>query len=827
MNLPTNAEPNLPNSTGTVARSRTRYKSNRPSKDPTGFQSPSITQYEQAEPFRDDGRSTHKQEPATKSRGAGSPGQFHAKFGSMSRARVIDVSEVRLGQRRLDRHIQGDTAMPTALNTKARQDDLNPRRRSQPTSNGYGMKSSGPDSPNLTSPMVVEKLSTEFRPPPQYYGSHVPEDLGRIHTADGRSRRDPTHDKQRPSPRFSTPLEERAPKEQRNSKSRVPEESVATIRPSTLPRKGHSHNGIGHASAHQRSKSREALKKTISAPIAIEDPEVTIKPAFDAPVSAVNAGERRVMVKHGQSFISLPVTPSTTPMDIIQATAKQTSLSIDLNATVLLESFKQLGLERPLRRYEHVRDVMNSWDNDTQNPLIIVPSPTGGKDDDLDLKCVPRAQPGDTSAHIYHSQKPGSWGKRWVTLRSDGQVLIAKKNGGETTNICHLSDFDIYIPTNRQLSKKIKPPKKLCFAVKSQQKSNMFLSTVNFVHFFATNDKNLAAAWYKAVQEWRSWYLVSVMGAGQKDTKQLGRGTTYNTERRPSEPQHSRPFSIETNPTLAAASQTLPTRSSSKRPPASFPKKLTKDEHTGSPTTRDPGPSFVQNKSNQQSTPEPFATTGLLGRTYTKRQQAQRERETNPNAGHNFQPGVPTNSGATTFPKRTTSISQRLHSKPLVDLTPQYREPPQHRKGRGIQPDHLASGGLVKVATSPDQAIPIPPASAWQRPIPAQDGMDRSRSTRTSGRNGTRHSSTSPEKAAPAFIGGLLANNIQGQGGQGRGRGLRTGNREATEPMLDLTEGNAYTPGSLLERVERYGPSGPVIEREKKREVDVSVGEGV
>src|SRR5262249_5287507 len=64
--------------------------------------------------------------------------------------------------------------------------------------------------------------------------------------------------------------------------------------------------------------------------------------------------------------------------------------------------------------------------------------------------------------------------------------------------------------------KQIKPPRKICFAIKSQQKSAMFLSGANFVHFFATSDKSMASTWYEVVQQWRSWYLVNVLGEGQE-----------------------------------------------------------------------------------------------------------------------------------------------------------------------------------------------------------------------------------------------------------------------------------------------------------------------
>jgi hypothetical protein len=49
----------------------------------------------------------------------------------------------------------------------------------------------------------------------------------------------------------------------------------------------------------------------------------------------------------------------------------------------------------------------------------------------------------------------------------------------------------------------------------------------------------------------------------------------------------------------------------------------------------------------------------------------------------------------------TLSTSLSIRRKPLVDLTPQYQPPPQHRhKGHGYYPKKLGSAKLVDYATS-------------------------------------------------------------------------------------------------------------------------------
>lgn len=267
-----------------------------------------------------------------------------------------------------------------------------------------------------------------------------------------------------------------------------------------------------------RSRPREAQSPPAYEPRAGDGPPKTAvngptTQAVDAPVSAVNAGERRVEVRCDKSKITLPVTPSTTVKDLLYSASITMSQPINPRTSVLVETYYPLGLERPLRRYERIRDVMNSWDSDTQNYLMILPQSESAAVG-IEQRDAPQEQPSHITVNLYHSQKPGKWEKHWMILRDDGQVTAStKQNDGNAANAFHMSDFDVYMPSKKQM-KKLKPPKKICFAIKSQQRSIMFESTENFVHFFATNDKRIADQWYHAVQTWRSWYLTSVLGEG-------------------------------------------------------------------------------------------------------------------------------------------------------------------------------------------------------------------------------------------------------------------------------------------------------------------------
>lgn len=556
-----------------------------------------------------------------------------------------------------------------------------------------------------------------------------------------------------------------------------------------------------------------------------------LAPGIDAPISAVNAGERRVTVRVGSSSTTLPVTATTRVDDLIQAAAAVLSKQINPRTAVLLEHFAALGLERPLRRYEQVRDVMNSWASDDANMLILLPNLEGHDESILEIHGAPAAQPADsTTFHLYHSSRPGRWDKRYITLRADGQVTLSKKPDSRDpksfTNICHLSDFDIYTPTPRHKSKVLKPPKQYCYAVKSQQKSSMFLTTENFVHYFATNDADLAQRWFDAVHGWRSWYHVHALGAGQ-DRDVAAQGPALK-------PLIDMAGDAEAEPGSSTVEMFL--RKKQERahgpPPTSFPASLSL-EAKNAPQSQSHPSSRDEDKDIDDS--DTFAPTGLLGRTYSQRRAAQREREREqdePFLSHGLLKSLNSTSSAagsaggssqyvlSNSSSRGPSRSNTVHSlatrsrsnsaagqkpKLLADPTQDHPLPPPvnlpHR-GRGVRVP--AGVPLVDAATSPDMSSSLPSSSALRRPrtaagsgtapAPAGLGLNYSHSGGGPFMPDSLLAHTASAANVPEPASGFSAKT---------GRGLATGDRYATRPLLDLSPASEFTAGSLLDRIGR------------------------
>ncbi|KAL4944666.1 hypothetical protein BDV06DRAFT_186790 [Aspergillus oleicola] len=581
----------------------------------------------------------------------------------------------------------------------------------------------------------------------------------------------------------------------------------------------HSHNEPVRKSFKDAMKFTRAKDKAKKGPP--DAGEASAPAMIDAPVSAVNAGERQVLVQYKKHSLRLSVSPSTSAHDILVSASRNIS-EINPSRFILMEAFTAQGLERPIRQYECVRDVMNSWAHDAENTLLIVPAPSVDALDFLSAKSVSSNPPVDTTFHIYYSQKPRKWDKRYLTIRSDGQITLSKKDlAREQTNICHLSDFDIYSPTPTFLTSRVKPPKKICYAIKSQQKASMFLTTENFIHFFATNDKSIADGWYRAVQGWRSWYLINKLGAGQADESSepeiIRQEEPQIQQFKPLVATMDTHFEQDEPLVVRARTKHMPSRRRSREhgpPPSSFPKSLTKEPDT-TPT--------------HSSDESPFAATSLLGRTYTLRHKAMKEREERerrendvlfsqglvgasagaaPRQHSASRPGSRTNSLTSAQQPELDTLLKRSHSikqtqgpgqpKPLVDLTPVYQEPPQHtRKGRGVTVE--TGGPLIDAATGIESAggINVPPSKTWRRPpVPAAIGAG----------VGTTATSTPPPPEPPTPE--VRTRNRSNTARSATGR-YRHHNRDAagtapssptSPPDLESPQGEAFVPNSLLAR---------------------------
>ncbi|PSR80769.1 hypothetical protein BD289DRAFT_484790 [Coniella lustricola] len=247
-----------------------------------------------------------------------------------------------------------------------------------------------------------------------------------------------------------------------------------------------------------------------------------------SPVSPEFGRERYVLVTYRNEYANVRVTDTTDTVDILRQAADVMKSPINTAASIVFECYAPYGLERRLRRYERIREVIASWPNDAHNSLLIRHAWGPENHKDLDISSVPAGEsPATFVLQLYHSSRSGKWQKRWIALLGDGQMLSTRtpdmSPGRDSMRLCDLSEYDIYNFMNEpvtlagegglrdartSLAKNLKPPKRHVFAIKSQQMPTTYPTTTSFVHFFCTEDPAVARKFQTLVHAWRSWYMV-------------------------------------------------------------------------------------------------------------------------------------------------------------------------------------------------------------------------------------------------------------------------------------------------------------------------------
>ncbi|KAJ1329592.1 PH domain-containing protein [Microdochium nivale] len=241
-----------------------------------------------------------------------------------------------------------------------------------------------------------------------------------------------------------------------------------------------------------------------------------IVPQTDAPASAINTADQIVAVRcRGNRFL-LDVDADTTIVEIVAKCARLVNdRDITVSNCVVLELYESLGLERRVRQFEAIRDIINSWDLDSQNCLVVKFREAGDSANDVDPTTIAKSiePPKGCQIYMYHSNRPGKWNKRHITLLDNGQIICSKKPDAhagdkDSMKLCRLSDYDIYQPSESEMRRHLKAPKRHCFAIRSQQKTTVFLNTDNYVQYFSVDDPEQAVLFQRKVDAWRTWCLL-------------------------------------------------------------------------------------------------------------------------------------------------------------------------------------------------------------------------------------------------------------------------------------------------------------------------------
>ncbi|KAI0304454.1 hypothetical protein B0F90DRAFT_1809275 [Multifurca ochricompacta] len=228
--------------------------------------------------------------------------------------------------------------------------------------------------------------------------------------------------------------------------------------------------------------------------------------------------QQRVFIVDLQRFNTLLMTPATTAKEVIDVLEAQGQLAnwAGMGGWMLFEVSQDFGMERPIRHFEVVSEVISSWDKDKSVNLLVV------KKTPLAALLHPSAMPSSSpvfGTYVEWESKPRKWSKRWLELREQGLWLSKKDNGKDETFLCSLANFDAYVVTRPH-----KSPKPYVFAVKSTDNLTFFENAADYVHVFCCSEK-----------DGRKW-LESVLLARVTPGKSLSRSGTRKGSRNVQQP---------------------------------------------------------------------------------------------------------------------------------------------------------------------------------------------------------------------------------------------------------------------------------------------------
>ncbi|KAF8262273.1 hypothetical protein EI94DRAFT_1744007 [Lactarius quietus] len=238
--------------------------------------------------------------------------------------------------------------------------------------------------------------------------------------------------------------------------------------------------------------------------------------------------QQRIFVVDLQRFNTLTMSPSTTAKEVMDALERQGQLA---NWAVS----QDFGMERPIRHFEIVSEVINSWDKDKSvNLLVAKKTPLATL---LNASAIPTSSP-VFSTYVEWESKPRKWSKRWLELREQGLWLSKKDNGKDEIFLCSLANFDAYTVTRPH-----KPPKPYVFAVKSTDNLSFFENKADYVHLFCCSEKD-GRTWLESILLARSYFInqdrntLSVAGnqASGVSSKTLSRSGTRKGSRNVQQP---------------------------------------------------------------------------------------------------------------------------------------------------------------------------------------------------------------------------------------------------------------------------------------------------
>ncbi|GAA5998170.1 hypothetical protein JCM5350_006399, partial [Sporobolomyces pararoseus] len=161
----------------------------------------------------------------------------------------------------------------------------------------------------------------------------------------------------------------------------------------------------------------------------------------------------------------------------------------------LWEIWQSMGLERPIREYELLNDLIKSFDGDSG--VFVLRRTT------LWPILSAHARPHPVAPKLAQVQlelKKGKWSKRYLELK-DGALSHSKSDKGkDSTILCQLSNFSAFY-VDESTTLRLKAPKPFVFALKSRLTRANFEEVSQYCNFLSVKSAGELENWITSITE--------------------------------------------------------------------------------------------------------------------------------------------------------------------------------------------------------------------------------------------------------------------------------------------------------------------------------------
>lgn len=201
----------------------------------------------------------------------------------------------------------------------------------------------------------------------------------------------------------------------------------------------------------------------------------------------------RIYIEDARSFKTLQLTSLMSADQIINDVVTRFHLEQSPNWT-LFELCNDLGIERPIRDWEIVTDVISAWDISTSINAIVMKK--YGYRDTVSPRAIAGKYP-RVQGWMYMEVKPGKWQRKFFVLRESNLYYYkdAKQSGVESL-FCGVGNYDVYTLSQRRK----KTPTQFCFALRSTDSITFFENKKDYVRYLCVEKQERLYDWVLAIR---------------------------------------------------------------------------------------------------------------------------------------------------------------------------------------------------------------------------------------------------------------------------------------------------------------------------------------